>query len=331
MCPRLAPLLVLLTLFSIGPARAGELPDDWLAFESELVTVHVPRDARRSGSTLSAEADEVVLGLMALSGLESPPARVHAWIARTRDQFRTIQPREPPQWAAGTAYPERNLLFVALDTHGQKTPRQVFVHELAHVVLHWSYGEVEPPRWLEEGLAQVVAGEFDLQTQAILSRAALGSGLIPLSSLTTSWPSEPGRARIAYAESRDLVLFLRARHGDAVLGEIVQQMAAGTSAHAAIEASTGERMEELESAWSSRLRRRYAWLPVLGGSGTFWSIAAVLMLLGWARRLGQKKRRLAEMGAQEEALDEIRRDAWEPEAGRTPLWSEPRKGPPTAH
>ena len=177
----------------------------------------------------------------------------------------------------------------------------------------------------------MVAGEFDLQTQAILSRAALGSGLIPLSSLTTSWPSEPGRARIAYAESRDLVLFLRARHGDAVLGEIVQQMAAGTSAHAAIEASTGERMEELESAWSSRLRRRYAWLPVLGGSGTFWSIAAVLMLLGWARRLGQKKRRLAEMGAQEEALDEIRRDAWEPEAGRTPLWSEPRKGPPTAH
>jgi len=331
--PHPFPSLVIALLLAVCTlaARAGELPDDWLAFESGLVTVHAPPRAERTAQALSAEADGAVEELMLLSGVSESPARIHAWIARTDEQFRSIQPREPPTWAAGTAWPERNLLFVSLDSHGQKTPRQVFVHELAHVVLHWSYGEEEPPRWLEEGLAQVVAGELDLQTQAILSRAALGSGLIPLSSLTTGWPAEPGRARVAYAQSRDLVLFLRARHGDAVLGEIVRGMASGLDADQAIVASTGVPMEELEAAWSSRLRRRYAWLPVLGGSGTFWSLAAFLMVLGWARRRRQKRRKLREMGQQEAVIDAIRRDAWDPDPEHTPLWSEPRKGPPTVH
>jgi len=324
-------LSVALTLASCGALRAGELPEDWNAHESEFVTVYTPAGADRAGRTLAEEADGVVAELMALTGLQAPEGHIHAYVARTRDSFASIQPREPPLWAAGTAYPERDLVFVSLETRGNKTPRQVFVHEVAHVVLHWSYGESEPPRWLEEGLAQVVAGEFDLRTQAILSRAALGGGLIPLSSLTRSWPRQPARARIAYAESRDFVLFVRHRHGDQAVVDLVRGLAEGRTVEEALFAATGFTLDEIQDTWQARLRRRYAWLPVLGGSGTFWGIAALLLVAGWARKRRAKRRKLAQMAQEERRMDERRMGAWDPAPERTPLWNDPEDDPPTVH
>lgn len=331
---RLVPwfLLVLLPLvLHAERARAGDLPKHWLSFESEHAVVHAPESAERTATTLSAEVDGVVEELMALTGLERAPTRIQAYLAPTRDSFSTIQPGDPPQWAAGTAYPERSLLFVCLETHGQKSPRQVFVHEVTHVVLHWSYGETEPPRWLEEGLAQVVASEFDLQTQVVLSRAALGGGLIPLSSLVDRWPRQAGRARLAYAQSRDFVLFVRHRHGDEALAEMVERLADGEGVEEAMLAATGTPVDELEKRWRGRLSRRYAWLPVLGGSGSMWSIAAVLVVIGWARKRRIKRQRLAQMAVAEARVDEVRQRVWEPDPERTPLWEEPDEREPTVH
>jgi len=323
----LAFLALVAALCLGGKGAAGELPEDWNSHESVYVTVHVPQRADRTGSALSEKADDVVVELMELTGKTDARGRIHAYIAPTRDSFTSIQPREPPSWAAGTAYPDRNLVFVTLATHGGKTPYQVFVHELAHVVLHWSYGEAEPPRWLEEGLAQVAAREFNLETQAILSRAALGGGLMSFRSLDRRWPDDPARARVAYAESRDFVLFVRQRHGDDALAYLVRELASGTEIEQAVLNSTGFTLDELERQWSSRLRRRYAWLPVIGGSGTFWGLAAFLLVIGWARKRRQRRRKLAEMAAKEAALDERRMGAWEPESDRTPLWKDPPGSP----
>ena len=304
---------------------------DWLEFESRRAVVHAPEQAERTARTLSAEADAVVEELMDLTGQEHAPTRIQVYLPASRDSFASIQPGDPPKWAAGTAYPEQSLIFVSLETHGQKSPRQVFIHELTHVVLHWSYGEHEPPRWLEEGLAQVVAEEYDLQTQVSLSRAALGGGLIPLSSLVERWPRQPGRARIAYAESRDFVLFMRHRHGDEALAELVKRLSDGEPVADAMLAATGTTLEELEKRWRGRLKRRYAWLPVLGGSGSMWSIAAVLVVIGWARKRRAKRRRLAQMGEAEQRVDELRSAHWEPDVDRTPLWKDPGEGKPNVH
>ena len=331
---RVLPILsIALLAASLAPSRAvaGDLPTDWTPYESDHAVVYAPDRASRTASTLSREVDDVVEELMLLTGLEQAPARIQAYIAPTRDSFSSIQPGSPPEWAAGTAYPERSLLFVCLETHGQKSPRQVFVHEVSHVVLHWSYGDTEPPRWLEEGLAQVIAGEFDLQTQVLLSRAALGGGLIPLSSLVDRWPRQPARARVAYAQSRDFVLFVRHRHGDEALAELVTRMAAGEGVEDALLAATGTPLDELEVRWRSRLKRRYAWLPVLGGSGSVWSIAAVLVVIGWARKRRIKQQRLQQMGEDERRVDALRQGAWEPDPDRTPLWSEPKDDEPTFH
>jgi len=318
-------LLILFYLFTLGApvrASAGSLPDDWHTFESEHVVVHVPTSQKRAGKQFAADSDEIMAELMALTGLDEAPETIHAYLAPRRDVFAEIQPGDPPEWAAGTAYPERALVFVLMATRGEKTPRQVYVHELTHVVLHWSFGDNEPPRWLEEGITQVTAREFDLRTQTLLSQAALGGQLMPLSTLTDGFPDDPYRARVAYAESRDFLLYLRHEFGDQTVATIVQAMAAGDTAEQAIEGATGFSLRTLEQRWASRLNKRYAWLPVLGGSGTVWSVAAVLVVLGWARKRRQKRQRLQEMEEAERAIQSRRELAWDPDAGRRPLWDE---------
>jgi len=328
-------LLVVLLVWPTAVARAGELPTDWERIETEHVTVHVPEGSAGAGRAIAADADRVMAELLTLTGLETPEDHVDAYLAETRKSFAAIQPGDPPTWAAGTAYPDRGLIFVLLRTRGEKTPRHVFAHELAHVVLHWTFGETEPPRWLDEGLAQVAAGEFSLQTHTILTRAAVGGGLIPLSRLTRSFPSDPVSARVAYAESRDFVLYIRHRFGDQAVADIIREIAAGRDVDAALLTATGVPMEELEAAWAGRLSRRYGWLPVLGGSGSAWSVAAVLVVIGWARKRRIKKRKLAQMGEEERERDERRQSQWPPDSDGPPLWrgdDDERGGsPPTLH
>jgi len=329
--PRFPPLSLIFVLLAVmaAPVHAGELPTDWERFESTYITVHAPRGSTRAGERFAADADRVMEDLLALTDQEAPQAHLHAYLPRTRDSFASIQPGEPPAWAAGTAYPDKGLVFVLLSTSGEKTPRHVFTHEVAHVVLHWRFGEREPPRWLDEGLAQVAAGEFDLRTGATLTRAAVGGGLIPLSSLTRRFPSDPIRARIAYAQSRDFLLYLRHGYGDEAVARVVAEMADGATADQALSLATGRSFADLEAAWASRLKRRYGWLPVLGGSGTFWSLAAVLLVAGWARRRRIRKRKLAEMEAAELEIDRRRADLWPPDEAGRPLWRDPDRDPPS--
>jgi len=325
-------LLILFYLFTFCvDVRAGELPDDWPTYESTHVIVHAPRSQKRAGRQFAEQADAIMAELLTLTGVERPPGVIHAYLAPRRDVFAEIQPSSPPEWAAGTAYPEQDLVFVLMATRGEKTPRQVYIHELTHVVLHWSFGDNEPPRWLEEGITQVTAREFDLRTQTLLSQAALGGQLMPLSALTEGFPDDPYRARIAYAESRDFLLYLRHEYGDQTVASIVQGMAAGASAEQAIADTTGVSLRTLEQRWADRLNRRYAWLPVLGGSGTAWSVAAVLVVLGWARRRRQKRARLAQMEEAEQAIQRRREAAWDPDAANSPLWKDADGDDRTVH
>ncbi len=333
----LATLLAAALAAVPGPRiSAGELPADWEAASSEHVTVHAPPSQARAARQLAREADDHLLRLVDITGLDEPRGHIDAYLAPDRASFSSIQPGEPPAWAAGTAYPSRGLIFVLMNSPGEKTARQVFVHEMAHVVLHWSFGDAEPPRWLEEGIAQVAAGELSLSTHATLTRAAATGQLLPLSSLTRGFPHHAAGARVAYAQSRDLILYLRARYGEAVIGAVVSAMAAGAPAEEAIEASTGTPFDELEAAWLSRIRRRYAWITVLGGSGTFWAVAAMLLVAGWVRRRRRHRLVLQRMEIEEQLQDARRRDHWPPaDGGRTPLWRDPsgedEDDPPPLH
>lgn len=120
-------------------------------------------------------------------------------------------------WTVAFARPERSELVIVEERIKPDPPddlESVLAHELTHVVL----GDLEHrlsahtrrvPRWLHEGLAQVVAGSRYLggDDQLVWFRARTDR-LLSMSSLSDSFPDDEDMLRVAYAESSSFVSWL---------------------------------------------------------------------------------------------------------------------------
>ena len=213
------------------------------------------------------------------------PRHIDVVLASTPEAFAAAQPGDPPDWAAGTAYDERSEIYLRtrLPRTGPSNLEQVFTHEVVHIVLGRAWKRGDPPRWLNEGLSKYLAGEMAPGEHAVLARAAAGGSLLSMETFTNGWPSRAAHARLAYVQSVDFVAFL-ARQGDEVLPTVIGQMATGETLDTALVAATGDTLEIQEERWRSRVTVWHALIPVLGSSGTFWGIGAVLFLFAAVKR-----------------------------------------------
>jgi hypothetical protein len=294
--------LALWPLGAGGAARAAApAGEGWEALRSEPATFWFrERAGDRAGDRKAAEALAAVAAAAAdrvtlRTGLPVP-RHVDVVLARDPTVFGESQPSLPPDWAAGTAWPERGEIYLRTGLPGRfgSDLDAVFLHELTHVALGRAFLPREPPRWLNEGLASFVAGEMSPEDHAILLRAAVSGSLLPLSRITGTWPAAAGHARLAYAQSVDFVAFLASR-GTGALEELVRRTAAGEATDAALAAAAGQDLRELEKAWRGRITFWHAWMPLLGGSGTIWGLTSLLFVMaGWKKRR-QIRRRMAEM------------------------------------
>lgn len=175
---------------------------------------------------------------------------------------------------------------------------EVLVHEFTHLIL----GRMIPggvPRWLDEGLAMIVAGETSFRYSLRVSTAATFGNLVSLENL---WASKSGPAadqELAYAESASATrYFLKVgvrdgftsggdSHGDA--GALVRRLA---------DPERGEALRHLlrdpvyirafEKRWRSSLKTIWTWVAALSGGSFLWIAMTGLFLLAYWR-----KRRLA--------------------------------------
>lgn len=172
--------------------------------------------------------------------------------------------------------------------------REVLVHEFTHLIL----GRMIPggvPRWLDEGLAMIVAGERSFQYSLRVSTAATFGNLVSLENL---WASNTGPAadqELAYAESVSATrYFLKTGVRDGFIsgGEpaaLVRRLADPVG---------GESLRRLlrdrvyirafEKRWRSSLKTIWTWVAALSGGSFLWIAMTGLFLLAYWR-----KRRLA--------------------------------------
>ncbi|MCB9664831.1 MAG: hypothetical protein H6732_12020, partial [Alphaproteobacteria bacterium] len=234
---------------------------------------------------------------------------VQLFLARSAEDFRVLQPGQPPPWADGTAYPSLGAVFLRHPSLRGGLPRpleQVLDHELVHVLLGRAFAPQRPPHWLQEGVAQVLAGEAGPETTARLSRALRGSSPISLASLAGGFPSDAGRAELAYAQTADLVQWLRVEHGEDAVRRLVASVRGGADLGGALHALTGQGLDEVDAAWKQRVVSR---LPVWTAPDqleAFLFAGGGLLILGvgFARRRGIR-RRLATWQEERTALRRI--------------------------
>ncbi len=169
----------------------------------------------------------------------------------------------------GYAIPKRSLIviFYSRTSTSPRNLRVVLKHELCHIILHQYISRVIVPRWLDEGIAQVVsgtAGEVGVGRESdVLRLARKTRGVISLESLKESLPSRPEGALLAYAESREFVRYLINKFGRSRVLSILRVMREGIPAREAIYKITGSKLQDLEVRWSRTLEKRDTWFARL--------------------------------------------------------------------
>ncbi len=178
----------------------------------------------------------------------------------------------------GYAMPSRRRVVLNLSgiTERGLDPIGVLRHELAHLVMG-SQLRVVRPLWFEEGVAQYIEGVAlnELREAAGSPSLATFGSLEDLSNALR----EETRSGPAYAESREVIRLIVARHGEQEFIALMNALERGDGPfEAAFETSTGETLQAFEAAWledqegraGSRFARFFGgmfWWVVLGLTG----------------------------------------------------------------
>jgi hypothetical protein len=297
---RLAFLFVIaLIAITLSPARAPAQESTPLDLPVVVQGEGVVVRAEAGLDELAREAAErapVQLGRVGadLVGLPMPRTIELRLVKRTEDLSRAAPPRRgAPEWARGVAYPELGIAVVATRrAHEPIDALRVVDHELTHLILGTAL-DGRAPRWLDEGFAFVhAADDSPARTQLLVGMAWTGN-TASLSELEQMFRGSEATVDRAYAQSYDLVAFLARRgrypdkHDDGdrwPFQRFLVEIAAGKTPHEAARTAYGTSLNQLFAEWHEDLRQRYLLIPASLFMLGLWVVAAILLVLGAARR-----------------------------------------------
>lgn len=200
------------------------------------------------------------------------------------------------------ALPEKDLIVIdysKMNIH-PLTLRNIFKHELCHLLLHQHIRSVPLPRWLDEGVAQWVSdgiGDIILdQKRSRLNKVALRGRFISLDALARGFPRREEDLILAYEESKSFVDYIIGKFGREEVLKILDGMKQGESVHAAVLRACSVSFEDLEKGWQSSLRRKMTWFTYLSYNlyEILFSLAALITVYGSIRIMLKKRRRMRE-------------------------------------
>ena len=227
-------------------------------------------------------------------------------VARNPREMRALAPigHPPPDYASGVAYPRWGLILLTMSAPNTWQPPDlevVLVHELSHIALYRAVGGRDVPRWFSEGVAIHQSEVRLLPRMQSLLRAAAQRSMLRLSELSARFPNRPHDVNVAYAQSADIVGFLRRTANDERrFHRLIQAIRAGDTFDTALSNAYGWTSIGLEREWRESLRTRYRIVPALLGGTTIWVLAAILVVIAYRRRRRYHHLKLQQMGHREE-------------------------------
>jgi hypothetical protein len=249
---------------------------DWQTLETGTLKVHwYGGDANFGRAALNAARAgmESIHALMPLD-LTQP---IDVFIYLNSEDLRGTLVLGGEDWIAGHADPALGVVMVAIEPGAEQSIslEQRIPHELMHVVMYRSVGTGynSLPAWLREGTATLAETYPNADYDRVLTEAGTNNTLIPIKDLCVSFPSDPGQAFLAYAESRSFIDYLHHTYGSSGLLSLAAIYADGVDCERGTERAFGVSLSNLEQKWHS---------SVLGGnrfSSVLQNISPYLVLL----------------------------------------------------
>jgi len=314
----IAPLC-LLTLLLHPPVSAADAggPPAAVVRSGPVTVVHALGDAgyARAVAALASTAHARIREDL---GLEHPVEAAILLLtgnspAATREEWA----RRLPSWMAGAAIPARQFIIVRVapgQTPGSLEP--LLAHELTHVILKADYPAHDSwPLWFQEGLAMRESRTEGLREYVTLSAAALFDRMLPLESLSASFPTAEAEARLAYAQSASFLAFLDSQAGKGrflILMRELRVRGFEEAFRSAYDSGTGA----AEGQWLRWVNRHFAWVPALTSETSFWLLITLLFLAAIVVRR-RRSRLMRDRWGREEAEEEAKEN--EEENGDGPL------------
>ena len=255
---------------SKGAAQeAFAAPPGYTILREVGLRLHAPAD-RRDDALLFRDAWDVACHTAEYHLGSRPAATVDLILYSSRNAFQEailkMASHEVSDWVAGVAIPRFNRILIRLDIKGSRHDRVdgLLAHEVAHLVIHQGMDQPNAtslPRWLDEGMAQVVQGRVFTQDRANLNVRAFLGQLMSFEELSSAFPGSEGGSSLAYSQSESFVRFM-VRHGEPpVLKSILESLRLGVSLDDATLIATGYHLTELEEEWIKELKADKSWLP----------------------------------------------------------------------
>lgn len=324
---RLLALWVTMWALSLAPPAHGQPAHDFAhdpavslslpVLPPEFVTVrrgpltlaYAPTLRDLVASTLAHAEEDVAVLARQMGVTEIPPMEVR--LVPDFSAMQALAPRElpPPAYASGVAYPSLRLALVATRapvTFAAVPVRQVFRHELSHLLFGVASGNAPLPRWLTEGLAVDQASEHSFERFERLAIASYTRGMLPLRELDRGFQGHSDDAvTVAYAQSADFVGWLLRTQGADRFGVMLAHAREGRSMEEAVRESYGVTFLHLEEAWRHDFDSRFALAPLWAGTG----LLTTLGLLGVVWAMIRRRRKSQATRARWDREDQRRAEA----------------------
>lgn len=302
-------LLPTITLASAWAYAAAELPAPVYSTATERFWVHYTRAGLPEAKVAAECADDCLARVTARMGLPVE-GRIRLYLAASHEELEQLVGGPESFLIEGRALPSQRAI-VMRGKVTQEATYAVLAHELAHIALAQRLDRegVSAPRWLDEGLAGLVADEVTPGERRRHPPPAAG-GPLPFSALAMAFPREPSQQNLAYAQSRSFVEFLERQMADRGLSRLIQALGDSGSIEEALPAAYGRSLAELEREWAPGFQVSRGRLWALDTGMVIFMAMTVLfvvtMLVRWRRRRAR------------EALEED-----EGAAGEPPYWRVP--------
>lgn len=213
----------------------------------------------------------------------------------------------PPKWSDAVAFPEHNLVVLALRNHiGSPISNlpQVLEHELSHLALRQALNGNPVPRWFSEGIAIHQSERSAFHRHWLVFAAARRNGLLALNEIE-QYPEQASEVSLAYAQAADFLAWMLKEDGWFGIRVITRRVAAGESFEDAVQYALDRSLRALEREWRSKLVDRGRWLSLITSSGAIWGFAVVLFLVAYLVSRRRKKQKLASLQAEEDAVERV--------------------------